>query len=402
MLNEQFTEPQSDKRKKVLFVLHQLNYGGAQKAALSALDAIDYERYDVTLYVRKARLDLLPRVNPSVIKVIVNDDDSHYYRSPYALCLQLMDLLTSAGGNKRSAYKDKLQDYIVARKMRYEKEHFFAGGQEYDIAVSYVQGYHALFVSKCINAKRKIMFYHGSTDELHKIHERIMGDFEAIYCVSEPAKEELRRLYPAYADRIRCLENVVDADFVRSQAAAVELQKPEDRLVLCSCGRFAPVKGFDLAVEAAARLQAAGLRFYWYFVGDGPERAALERQIDRLGLKEQIILTGMKDNPYPYMNACDIFVQPSREEAQGLTIIEAQILCRPVVSTRTAGGRALVQPGETGVLTESDPSALAAAISDLAGDGVLRARIEDALGKIDHQAKQRRFREQWAALLEGE
>lgn len=399
---ERLTEAQKDKRKKVLFVLHQLNYGGAQKAALSALNAIDYERYDVTLYVRKARLDLLPLVNPSVSRVIVNDDKSHYYRRPYALLLQLLALLSSLRGKHRSRFQDKLQSYVVARGMQYEKKHFFTDGQKYDIAVSYVQGYHALFVSKCINAKRKIMFYHGSTDELHEIHEEVFRDFSAIYCVSEPAQKEIRRLFPAYADKIRCLDNVVDADLVRSQAAAVELQRPEDKLILCSCGRFAPVKGFDLAVETAARLRDAGVFFLWYFVGDGPERAALELQIEEKGLCDYIKITGMQDNPYPYMKACDIFVQPSREEAQGLTIIEAQILCRPVVSTRTAGGLALVRPGETGLLADIDPSALADAIKKLSNDAVLRKHMETLLSKVDYEAKQRRFREQWAALLEGE
>ena len=68
--------------------------------------------------------------------------------------------------------------------------------------------------------------------------------------------------------------------------------------------------------------------FGWYFVGDGPERTKLENKITEYGLMNNIIITGMQENPYSYIGACDIYVQPSYEESFGLTIKEAQILCR--------------------------------------------------------------------------
>ena len=380
--------------------VHQLNTGGVQKAFLEALDAIDYDRYDVTVYIRKKRLDLLPLINDRVSEVIVNEDHHHYHRRPRAVWLLFLRWFWRTIRKDSSKCNERLNEYLLDQQFRFEKKQYFQN-RKFDIAISYIQGYTAKFLVDCIDAKRKIMFYHGSTDELHALHEELFRVFSAIYCVSQPAQKEIRRLYPAHADKIQCLENVVDAERVRTKAKEFEVPAPNDRIVLCTCGRFARVKGFDRAVEAAAMLRDAGVPFLWYFVGDGPKREALERQIEEKGLRDYIMITGMQDNPYPYIKACDIYVQPSREEAQPLSVIEAQILCRPIVSTRTAVGLALVQHGETGVLTESDPSALAAAISGLAGDAALKARIEDALGKIDHQAKQRRFREQWAALLEG-
>ena len=62
------------KKRKVFIAIHQLNLGGAQKALISALNAIDYAENEVTLYVRKDRLDLLSQVNRNVSNIIINKD----------------------------------------------------------------------------------------------------------------------------------------------------------------------------------------------------------------------------------------------------------------------------------------------------------------------------------------
>ena len=77
-------------------------------------------------------------------------------------------------------------------------------------------------------------------------------------------------------------------------------------------------------------------------MGDGPEKNKLSALIEKYELQNHIQITGMKENPYPYMRACDIYVQPSYEEAMPVTIIEAVKLQKPVVTTATVGGNKLV------------------------------------------------------------
>ncbi len=388
-------------KQKVLIVVHQLNVGGVQKALLSALDAIDYQHNDVTLYIRKDRLDLLPSVNPNVSKIIVNKDKTLYYRKPFSVLLIGLSLIMKCLGRRDNCFHRRLVEYILNCQYKYEQRQYFQDDSVFDVVVSYIQGYTAQFVAKYIKAKRKIMFFHGSTDETHELHEGIMGEFSSIYCVSEGALKELQRLYPQFAGKMKCLENIVDVEKVRQEAKAFVINKPEEKIVLCSCGRFTPVKGYDLAVEAAKSLKEKGLPFIWYFVGDGPERNSLELLISQYGLSDQIVIIGMLLNPHPYMAACDIYVQPSREEAQGLTMLEAQILLRPVVSTRTVGGQSLVQDGVNGILTDVNTSSLAEGIERLAGDDHLRMEMEMNLKNMDYSEKERVFKEQWAALLEG-
>ena len=382
-------------KRKVLFVVHQLNLGGVQKALISALNALDYSDNEVTLYIRINRTDLLPQVNRNVSKIIINQDTTKYYRKPYAIWRQLLLKI-----NNSQKTKQRLNDYIVSSQMKYEKEHYFSDNVEYNLAVSYIQSYTAKFVDENVKAKRKVMFYHGSTDEFHDVNEKAMQSFEQIYCVSKGAQKAVQGFYPQYADKIDCLENYVDAESARQKANEFDPDYPNDKLILCSCGRITSVKGYDLAVGAAEILKKSGLDFKWYFVGDGVDRPKIESLISEKKLDDYIEITGLQDNPYPYIKNCDIYVQPSYEESYGLTIIEAQILGKTIVSTATVGGQSIINGGENGLIAETHAESIAQKINLVYQDKDLQQSIQNTLAKIDYTKDYQRFRNDWKKLLE--
>lgn len=389
-------------KKKVLFVIHQLNHGGVQKALLSALDAVDYTENEVTLYVRKNRIQLLPEINENVHKIIINEDETHYYRKPYAatmlLCKKIVDILKLK--NLSEFFQKKLVDYINQSQMEYEKKHYFNKQETYDVAVSYIQGYTAKFVAQYIDAKKKMMFYHGSTDETHELHEEIMAYYDSIVGVNENVQKILAELYPTYSQKMTFVENYVDVDAVCKKSKEFMIEKPQGTTILCSCGRFTPVKGFDLAVKAASILKEKGISFLWYFVGDGPERTKLEQMIEAYGLQENIQITGMQNNPYPYINICDVYVQPSYEEAHPLAIIEALILNRPVVTTATVGGIALIKQEINGLIADINEKTLVNKVERLIKDIDLYQEINKYLNRIDYSDNLSRYRNAWKRLLE--
>ena len=382
--------------KKVLIIAHHLTIGGVQKSLVAALNAIDYEKNIVTLYVRKNRLDLLPLINTNV-KVIINKDDTHYYRKPYAIWCQMLGILSK--GRKEEQYKSKLTGYIRGKMMDAEMNRYLSG-KHFDVAISYIQGYNADILER-VEADKKYVFYHGSTDEAHEFHENLFGKIDGIVAVSKYVSDILKKLYPAYADKVSVIDNYVDADAVLKSSEKYEVDFPKNKIKLCSCGRLYPVKGFDLAVEAAKILKEKGVDFVWYFVGDGSERAKLERMISGYGLSDHIVITGMKDNPYPYMAGCDIFVQPSYEDAQPLSIIEAKILGIPVVATKTVGGCDQIQDGVNGVLAEINAESVAEGIYCLLTDKDKLDRIKTNLKNDDPKSEKKRYKENWEILLEG-
>lgn len=390
------------KKRKVLFVVHQLNHGGVQKSLLTALNAIDYTQNEVTLYVRKNRTQLLDMVNPKVQRIIINDDKTHYYRKPYMIYLQICRKLCELLKNtrKRDSIQKKLTTYLNQEQMKYEIAHYEELQESYNVAISYIQGYTAKFVAQYIDAKKKVMFFHGSTDETHDLHEEIMPSFDYIVGVNENVQRILEELYPACADRMTYIENYVDPEEIREKAKAFSIEKKEEQFVLCSCGRLTSVKGFDLAVEAAKDLRSSGMNFLWYFVGDGPERSKVENLIKEYEVDPNIIITGMQDNPYPYIAACDIYVQPSYEEAHPLTIIEAFILEKPVVTTNTVGGMVLVSNSTDGFVTNMDGVAIAEGIKTILKDKDFQGKIEQHLKDKNYEECAEEYRANWKRILE--
>lgn len=387
-------------KKQLLIVAHHMTIGGVQKTLVSASKALDYDKYDVTLYLRKNRTDLLEYVDKR-INVIVNKDPHHYYRKPYAITLQLKIMLNKFLGRKdtEAFFNRELSDRIREDSMRYEKKTYF-DSKKYDIAIAYVQGYTSLFVNKYIDADEKIVFYHTSTDDLHDMHELVLPGFDKIAALHEDQKNLLSKWYPRHASKISVVENYTDKEIITTQSKEKEIPVPEGKVVLCSCGRFAPVKGFDLAVKCAKILKNNDTDFIWYFVGDGPEKDNLVRLIEENNLSKNIIITGMQKNPYPYMAACDIYVQPSYEEAMPVTILEAQRLNKPVVSTATVGGKKLVENGKNGLVCEINANSLAENIEKLIRDKKTYSNIVDSLKNTDYSHEFEKYKEQWKALLE--
>ncbi len=387
-------------KKSLLIVIPHLTIGGVQKTLVSASKALDYDKYEVTLYLRKNRTDLLEYIDKRV-NVIINTDPNHYYRKSYAISLQLRILLNRALGRKEKtvSLEHELADKILDDMMQYERKTHFAS-EKYDIAMAYVQGYTALFVDKCINANKKLIFFHTSFDEMHDMHKSILHDFDGIAALHKEQKELLDQWYPEHKSKITIVENYTDKELITKQSREFSIPETE-KTILCSCGRFAPVKGFDMAVESAKILKDSGIEFIWYFVGDGPERTNLERKISEYGLENNIVITGMQKNPYPYMASCDIYVQPSYEEAMPVTIIEALRLDRPVVTTATVGGYKLVENGRNGIVCEINPDAIAESIINLINNKENYDNIVNNLKSTDYSHEFEKYKEQWKNLLEG-
>lgn len=379
-------------KRKVLIAIHQLNIGGVQKSLIPALDAIDYSENEVTLYVRKDHTDLLDQVNKNVSKIIINKDKTRHYRKPYAVWLQLLWIVSHSQKIQR-----ELDNFINQSKMQCEKRLYFSDGIKYDVAVSYIQSQTAEFVAEKVNATRKVLFFRSSTDENHELHERIMEKFDSIYCVSYGSKKVLSELYPMYSKKMRVIDTFVSTESVRN--SSIEYSVKCDRFFITSCGRLSPEKGFNLAVKAASILKEKKIDFIWWFVGDGLERDRVETLISDCGLESNIRITGLLQNPYPYIGSCDLYVQPSYEESFGRTITEALILKRFIVSTKTIGAVEQIENEQNGLLVDLSAEGIADGIIRFMSDNELRNRIKTNLEQNRYYQSEKEYKEKWKELL---
>lgn len=205
----------------------------------------------------------------------------------------------------------------------------------------------------------------------------------------------VRRLaaHVAVAERsARVVENVLGLEpgTVRTiyNGVADERSEPPERVaagpVVGAVGRLSREKGIDVLLRALVDLpEATGL-----IVGDGPERAGLERLAHELGIDGRVVFTGYAANARPFLGAIDVLALPSRFEALPLSAVEAMLAERPVVATDVGSVDEAVVDGETGLLVPAeDPAALAQAIGTLLADP---GRAQD-LGTAGRQLALARF-----------
>lgn len=390
------------KKRKVLFITPSLCQGGIEHFQISMLKMLDENRYDITLYLYLEDTTLLSLV-PEHVKVIVDKDTTHYYRKPKAIWLGVMKKLSYLLGMKNQAklYKEQLCAYIHEQKMQHPAKDLFCN-EQFDVVIANVIG-RGTEMAVHVNARKRYVFFHSSLDLHHELMERLFPQYEGIVAVSTGVQDMLRKNYPDVKEKVMLLENWVDAKEILKKGNKVFVKEISDSssstLKLVSCGRLSKEKGFDLAVKTAEILKEKGYKYKWFFVGDGVERGRIEEMIEQSTLKEQIVITGFMDNPYPIIKKSDIYVQTSYEESYGRTIKEAMILGCPVVSTATVGGNLLLKNKENGILTEINPEALAEGIIEMIENVDLQKKCREFYSIEQNEIEKQTFKEGLERIL---
>ena len=221
--------------------------------------------------------------------------------------------------------------------------------------------------------------------------------------VSHELVPDLQKWWPQYAHKMMAIPNAIETQVIRSRAEEniAETFSPDVVNIVC-CGRLYYLKGMDLAIEAVRQLVSEGTsQIHLWIVGWDVESDNLKRQIEASGLTGTVTLLGARDNPYPYMRRADIYLQPSRKEAFGLTILEALLLECPVVATRTRGGVELIEQRKLkGVLCEISATGICAALRPLVTSPSARAALRNLDLAMRLDAERRESARQFEKLFD--
>lgn len=226
-------------------------------------------------------------------------------------------------------------------------------------------------------------------------HRWAYGKVARLFAISEATRQRNLAAFPLPAERIRRLYLGIDPapyvpclDDPARAALRRELCVPEGAVAIGLPGRLTPGKGQEVWIEALARLAEAspGLAWHGVLIGgltaeegsDEAHVAALRRRIGELGLEARIAFTGFRRDLPRLFEALEIVCVPSRNEAFGLTVIEAMAAGKAVVGSDSGAIPELLD-GETGRLAPpEDAAAWAAALAELADDAELRQRLGQA------------------------
>lgn len=123
-----------------------------------------------------------------------------------------------------------------------------------------------------------------------------------------------------------------------------------------------------MCLELQKKMLEKGMEFKWFLIGYGGEEALIRKQIKEQGMEDTVIILGKKDNPYPYIEKCDFYIQPSRYEGKAVTVLEAQMLGKPVIITAYPSSESQLEDGIDGVIVPMDDEGCAEGIVKVMGN----------------------------------
>lgn len=330
---------------KILISGITMTAAGTERSFLSYAEKLDCENNEITLLLAEKKGALLQHVPKEIIIEEMKTGGA---------------LFTMNGKNAKNVM---LREFAVKHPFRalkiaaylplYIKKREFAAmrmwlcamkalpvlDEEYDEAIAYWGDKTMFFVAGKVKAKKKIAWLHFEYDYPPRedlLYSEYFEKFDSIVCVSKRTFEMLREKFPHIADRLVCFNNIINAEHIQRLGKSSCNEMDLNAIKLLTVGRIDPVKGYDIAIPAVARLINGGYDLYWFIVGacdDSEYKMNLEREARHFGIGEKLVFVGETDNPYRFMNACDIYLQPSISESWGLALQEAAVFEKPLVCT---------------------------------------------------------------------
>lgn len=367
-------------KKNVLFVINTLGMAGAEMALVELLKRMDPEKYNISLYVLMNQGELVNRI-PEHVKllnknycsssVLAKEGKSHMYktigkamirrgtilRQIPSMTVSLTDMV-----RKRKIWPDKL----LWRTLSDGADRF---GEEYDLAVAFLEGGSAYYVADHVKARKKAAFIHidySKAGYTRQLDRDCYVKFDMVFPIADEVKEKFLEVYPDCKEKTAVFHNMIDQDAIRRKAEADGgFQDEYDGMRILTVGRLTYQKAYPVAIEAMSLIKKEGHKARWYVVGDGPERENLEKLIADAGLQDDFILLGAHDNPFPYYKQCDLYVHATRFEGKSIAIQEAQTLGCAVIASDSSGNREQIVDGEDGILCQLNAKAVKDAVVEL-------------------------------------
>ncbi|EDM29041.1 capsular polysaccharide biosynthsis protein [Lentisphaera araneosa HTCC2155] len=382
--------------KKILITASGLGVGGVERSLLGLLQALDCDKYDITLHLWSHDGELMDGI-PQDIRLLPEDnryaalerpikDVLFSSTFPIALARLLAKFITWA---KLLIFEKK--SFLLLRSMRYSLPFLPSIEGEYDLGISFLTPHDPML--KKVRAKTKIGWIHTdySTMECgvdHSFEAPTWGALDHIAAVSDGVRSTFLKVFPDLEERVKIIENIISPELIRQQASSQviseEMPITSGEISVCSVGRFCYAKNFESIPAVVQLLGKRGLVVKWYLIGFGKGEALIREKIKDHNVENKVIILGKKTNPYPYIKACDIYVQPSRYEGKAVTVREAQILSKPVLIPNFPTAKSQLEDGVDGLICPLNTEGIAEGIITLIKDTQLRSQLAKGASSRDY------------------
>lgn len=323
--------------KKVLFLIHNLGQGGAEKVLVNLVNNLDKTEYETT------------------VEVLFGGGVNEQFLNPDVKLKRWIPFMIPGNSKIMKLFSPKFLHSLIVR-------------EKYDIEVAYLEGPTTRVISGCTNKDTKLVTWlHSCKDsfgdflpsyrnrnELVEAYNR----FNAQVFVSREIKEAFESTIKSHVKKY-VLYNTIESDFITRKANEESAQiLPSDALNIIAVGSLKQVKGFDRLLRVVCRLKKEGYSVHLTILGRGSLEAELKSFIEKNELTKNVDMLGYDVNPYKYLKHHDVFVCSSYSEGLSTAVTEALILGVPVVTTRVSGMEELLGNSEYGLITENSEEGL--------------------------------------------
>lgn len=332
-------------KTKILFLIHGLGWGGAEKVLVNLVNNMDRSKFDISV---TALFD--GGVNKQFLA-----PDIHF-RAVFPRMIP---------GNRR-----------LLKLLTPEQLHRLCVKEHYDIEVSYLEGPSARVISGCKDPRTKLVSWiHVELHTMDKLAgsfrskreaQRCYNRFDQTVCVSRYVHDDFCGLLN-FQKPCRVLYNTVESDKILAAAQDAAPELSNDGLTrLIAVGTLKESKGYMRLLSVVHRLRAENYPIHLYILGIGRLRQEMEDYIQKNDLQDFITLLGYHTNPYRFVAKCDLFVCASFAEGFSTAATEALIVGTPVCTVEVSGMKEMLgEHNEYGVVTENNEDALYQGIRDL-------------------------------------
>ena len=373
-------------KKRILFIINNMNIGGSEKALVSLLNEFDYSKFEVDLQLFKQEGMFLHEV-PKEVNILKVPQNYQYFDCSITKVLKTLSPKLIYNRYRFSKIRKKAKSPAEAEQLAWN----FLGNalepldKEYDVAIGYLEKNPIYFAIDKVRAKKKIGFIHNDYEKIKvnaDLDRPYFDKLDYICSVSKHCVEILKGNFPMFEEKIKLIPNLFSENLIlkRSKEEVPEAEINTNLFNIVSVGRLAEQKGFDLSIEAAAVLKARNFQFNWFILGEGSLRKPLEDQISDLNLKDQFFLLGNQSNPYKFMGKADLIVQTSIFEGKSIALDEAKVLNKIILATNYPTVSDQITDRVDGCICGFSPNEIANHIILIATDNELK---EDIIRYLD-------------------
>ncbi len=328
---------------KVLFLIHDLGQGGAEKVLVNLVNHMDQSKFDITVTALFGG-----GVNEQFLASHIK------YRTVFS---------KSFPGNSH------LMKLLTPKQL-----HRLFIKEKYDIEISYLEGPSARIISGCENPETKLVSWiHVEQHDMSKLASSFRTEEEAIQCykkfdeticVSEYVKNDFCNILNFYKS-CRVLYNTVESNKI-IELSKEEIKLDKNQIQLVAVGTLKKSKGYERLLKVIKRLSDENYSIHLNVLGIGPLQDMMQNYIAQNQLKNKVTLHGYQTNPYKYVSKCDLFVCASYAEGFSTATTESLIVGTPVCTVEVSGMKEMLgYNNEYGLVVENNDEALYQGIKKL-------------------------------------